>query len=111
MIRSIHDLPPDHEVHALLKAHNDALRVASFGCEFLEMGASEQDDHVLYAAITASKSSCGSEDDHGGFGEEVIPAEKLVAGADWDDLLAKFCAYVGVPAELVKPRWTLSMNG
>lgn len=49
--------------------------------------------------------------DHGGFGEEVIADAFLVTQEGWHDALTKFCALIGVPPELVRPRWTLTLRG
>ena len=83
----------------------------SFGCELVEMGGSDAEDMVLYAVIKESDKSCSSEDDHGGFGERVLKPEDMVKGGDWDARLRDFSALLGLLAETVKPRWTLSMRG
>lgn len=105
------DKEADAKVTVMLRECQALIEAASFGCELLEMGSGDQEDFVVYAVIKASDKSCSSEDDHGGFGERVLKPEDLVIGEGWDDQLAKFCALMEVPAELVKPRWTLSMRG
>ncbi len=101
---------PTHELGRLWLACETQRRALTFGCELLQMGSEyDADDWVIYAAITESRKSCGSEDDHGGFGEKSLDPESLVSGADWDERLSSFCELLGVP--LGKPRWTLSMRG
>lgn len=114
---SIHYLPdlrrvdPSHAILRLFDEAQAAIRAQTFGCELETMGASESDDRVLYAVVKDSHARVGFEDDHGGFGEEVIADAFLVTQEGWHDALTKFCALIGVPPELVRPRWTLTLRG
>lgn len=108
---AVADKRPEAEISAMIRESNAMIEKLSFGCELVEMGGSDAEDMVIYAVVKESDKSCSSEDDHGGFGERVLKPEDMVKGDDWDARLRDFCALLGLPAESVAPRWTLSMRG
>ena len=91
------------------REYKSMLRELSYGCGLIIMGSGEVDDEVIFAAVSDSKKTCSSEDDHGGFGAKTIAPEQLVAPPEWDANLRKFCEMMQIP--YTQPTWTLSMRG
>lgn len=108
-VHSLRDLPPDHEANRLYAEHRAAVRAQTYGCELLTMGSQyDEEDWVVYLAIEESETWCQNDYGHS---EAALSPDQLEAGADWDSRLTACCAKLDVPANLVRPRWTLSLRG